>query len=151
MAGGWTALLLWLGTLGGGCVVRPPAPVDLSRPGWAVTQSAALWTPRQGAPELSGELLLAAHPHEGRLVLFSKQGLPVITARRAGEVWSIESSLQPGVHAGRGRPPARVPWFWLAELPPIDPPPSPWRSEAVEVGRWRWVNPRTGEVLEGVR
>lgn len=156
-AGWWMLRWWWVGALavfaglGSGCAVRPPAPLDLARPGWVVTQAPALWTPRRGAPELSGEILLARHATEGRLVLFSKQGLPVVTAREAAGTWTIESSLQPGVHAGRGRPPARVPWFWLEELPPVARPPSPWEVGEGDAGRWRWLNSRTGEVLEGIR
>src|SRR5687767_15391395 len=43
-------------------------PVDLTQPGWQVRQGQAVWRPSANGPELTGELVWAAHP-DGRFLL----------------------------------------------------------------------------------
>jgi hypothetical protein len=140
------------GTLGGCTSIAPLPPVDPHAPGWQVREVSAVWRPRRGAPELIGELLFAANPTSAaRLVQFSKQGLPLVTAQVATNGWEISSPLSPGGHRGRLPAPGRVLWFQLDALPPGSKPASPWRllSES-PVGGWTLVNDRTGESLEVV-
>lgn len=139
-------MTLWMA----GCAGRPLPPWDLSRPGWSQREAAAVWTPRRGAPELTGELLWATHPDGSRLVQFSKQALPIVTARRSEAGWDIRSPLRKGVHAGRGHPPGRVLWFAVDGFPPSTNAVPGWRREIGSAGEWTLENLRTGERLEVV-
>jgi hypothetical protein len=133
-----------------GCVAPKFPPADFSAPGWVVRDIPAIWRPSAEAEEMTGELLWAARPGDGSLfVQFSKGGLPIIVARREPGGWSIRSSLRKGAFGGRGNPPSSLPWFQLAELPPMTARP-PWKARISENARWVLSNDRTGERLEGV-
>jgi len=138
---GWIAVmaLTWVG-----CVRAPMPPLDLAGPGWQTQEAAALWTPGRGAAELAGELLLADHGGPDTLVQFSKQGIPLVTARTDAIGWEIRSSLRKGRASGRGHPPERVLWFQLmrAGLAPD------WARVDLGDGRWRLENRKTGEQME---
>ena len=110
----------------------------------------ALWRPRTGAPELIGELLVAANQDTGeRLVQFSKQGLPIVITQISDHRWQVSSPLSPGIHLGRLPAPGRVLWFHLDALPPTQNAPPPWRLVTnLPAGGWRLVNDRSGESLE---
>ncbi|MFO1460908.1 MAG: hypothetical protein U1G08_16075 [Verrucomicrobiota bacterium] len=146
---GTALLLLGLLSLGAGCSTAPTFPtVDLSEAGWKVRELPAVWRPRRGAPELTGELLVAVNGGS-RLVQFSKQGLPVLTAQTSTNGWRISSALQSGSHTGRLPPPRQVLWFLIDRSPPTSAVPSPWRLEdRGSGGGWTLSNPRTGESLE---
>lgn len=134
-----------------GCVTPTLAPVDLGAPGWRVQETQAVWRPRAGAPELIGELLVATHPDGRRLVQFSKQNLPVVTAQEGPEGWTLSSSLRSGMFGGKGRPTRRVPWFQFTGLPPRAPEAkSGWRLTESATD-WRLAHPGTGEYVEGAR
>jgi len=144
---GWLLALLLLS----GCVTPRLAPVDFAAPGWRVQEAQAVWCPRSEAPELIGELLLATHPDGRRLVQFSKQNLPLVTAQEDSEGWVLSSSLRKGRFGGKGRPTQRVPWFQIATLPPGAPgADSDWRLTKSATG-WRLAHPSTGEYVEGAR
>lgn len=134
-----------------GCSGPRLAPVDLSAPGWRVQEVAAVWRARRAAPELAGELLLATHPNGERLVQFSKQALPLVTAQVGTNGWGLTSSLRAGRFGGRNQPTERVPWFQLTNLPPAElPATSRWRLDFTAEGLWRLTDSRTGETLEGM-
>ena len=142
---------LLLAVLATGCIVPRLAPVDLAAPGWRVQETQAVWCPRAGAPELLGELLVATHPDGRRLVQFSKQNLPLVTAQANSGGWALSSSLRKGRFGGKGRPTTRVPWYQLTELPPAAPEEkSGWRLTESAIG-WRLAHSGTGEYLEGAR
>ncbi|HAB15737.1 MAG TPA: hypothetical protein PLX89_21815 [Verrucomicrobiota bacterium] len=142
------AVALALGLMPAGCATRTHlAPVDLAAPGWSVTETAAAWRPRTGAPEFVGELTVAKHSAGSCWVQFSKQGLPVVTAQLATNGWQISSALRAGVFLGR-LPPPRALWFQIDGAPPLRPPQPPWHL-ATNSGNWRLTNDRTGESLEG--
>lgn len=146
---GAALLLLGILSMGTGCSTAPTFPtVDLSEAGWKVRELPAVWRPRQGAPELTGELLLAINGGS-RLVQFSKQGLPILTAQMSTNGWRVSSALQAGSHTGRLPPPRQVLWFLIDNSPPQGAVPSPWRLEdRGPGGGWTLSNPRTGESLE---
>jgi len=135
-----------------GCqTVHLPA-FAIEQAGWIRRETAAIWRPSAVSPELVGELLIARHPDGSRFVQFSKQGLPLVTARATTHAWEISSSLQSGTYAGRLRgtePPDRVPWFHCANLPPTPPPKSRWKVATKPDGSWHLINPSTGESVEG--
>ena len=143
------AVPLILSLIGWGCSTPTLPAVDLAQPGWAVQRMEAVWTPRRGAPELTGEVIIANHDTEGRLVLFSKQGLPMVTARSAANRWTLASPLKRGVYGGRGLPPRQVPWFLLTGNREIQKVSKPWTIETNSTG-WQISNPSTGEKLEVV-
>jgi hypothetical protein len=136
--------------LGAGCAAPRLAPVDVSEPGWSLSETPAVWRPRRDAPELVGELIVAVHRDGRRLVQFHKQTVPVVTAQTAPEGWRLSSPLRPGAHGGTGRPTTRVPWFQIHRLPPDPQVKNPWRLSAESHGAWRLSNPRTGEFVEGL-
>ena len=146
--GFWVSMV---GLLLSGCMTAPALPpVDLSQPGWDVRESPALWRPRRDAPELAGELLVAVHGKD-RLVQFSKQGLPVVTAVVTSNRWQVTSALRAGTHGGRLPAPAGVLWFAVDASPPTTRLERPWRlDEEGPEDRWRLTNTRTGEFLEVV-
>ena len=143
------AVILIFSLMGLGCSTASLPTVDLAQPGWAVQRMEAVWTPRRGAPELTGEVIIANHDTEGRLVLFSKQGLPMVTARSAANRWTLASPLKRGVYGGRGLPPRQVPWFLLTCNREIQKVSKPWTIETTSTG-WQISNPSTGEKLEVV-
>lgn len=145
---------LWVSVVGlllSGCATAPALPpVDLSQPGWDVRESPALWRPRRDAPELAGELLVAVQGKD-RLVQFSKQGLPVVTAVVTSNRWQVTSALRAGIHGGRLPAPAGVLWFAVDASPPKIRPERPWSlDQDGPEDRWRLTNTRTGEFLEVV-
>ena len=149
----WIAGWLAVEFLSSGCRTVTLPPTDLAAPGWQIRETAAVWRPRAAAPELAGELLVAKHPDGSQFVQFSKQGLPLVTARTTTNAWEITSTLRSSGWSQRLRstgPPDRVPWFHLRELPPEAPLHSRWQLQNFANGRWQLLNPRTGESVEGV-
>ena len=145
------AVLLVLAGGMSGCAGPELPPVNLAAPGWTVHEAQAVWRPKREAPELIGELLVATHPDGSRLVQFSKQSLPLVTAQVATNGWNLSSPLRAGRFGGTHTPTDRVPWFLLTELPPINGPRArPWALDRSTGGTWRLFNARTGEFLEGV-
>ena len=145
------ALLLVLTGGLAGCAGPELPPINLAAPGWTVRETQAVWRPKREAPELIGELLVATHPDGSRLVQFSKQSLPLVTAQIATNGWNLSSPLRSGRFGGTHTPTDRVPWFQLTELPPKKAPGSArWQLQTEASGTWRLANARTGESVEGV-
>lgn len=151
--GAWSGLgplsLLLLLLAAGGCATATALPpVDLSRPGWNVREIPALWRPQRGAPELAGELLVAVNGGD-RVIQFSKQGLPVVTAVVMSNRWQVTSALRAGTFGGRLPAPTRLPWFAVDGSPPRGLIPAPWtlHESGTDAG-WTLVNPRTGESID---
>lgn len=147
-AGG--AIVAVVACLTTGCVAPRLAPADLTEPGWRVQEVPAVWCPKRGAPELTGELLLASHPDGRRLVQFSKQSLPLVTAQMDARSWCISSSVRSGRWGGALPPTDRVPWFLFTELPPARVASPRWNLSVAPDGTWRLVSLAKGEFVEGV-
>src|SRR3989442_1149973 len=91
-----------------GCRAVPLLPsVDLAAPGWTVREGQAVWRARREAPEIAGEILMAANPDGRALVQFTKTPFPFVIARTAMDAWQIEMPTQNKRYSGRGQPPAR--------------------------------------------
>lgn len=131
-----------------GCVSRPMPPWDLGRSGWSVREVPAVWRPKSGAPDLSGELLLAIHADGSRLVQFSKQGVPLVAARADRGGWDVGSPMRPKGYSGKGRPPSRVLWFQVDSFPPTRPASARWSLHVESDGVWTLENGASGERLE---
>lgn len=130
--------------------VPPMAAWDLGAPGWTVQTVPAVWRPEAGGPELVGELMVARTDAGARFVQFSKQGVPVVTARSDGLRWEVGSSLRRGEYRGRGVGPGRVLWFQIDRVPPSATGDSRWRREVQPDGSWVIEDVQRGERLEGV-
>lgn len=134
-----------------GCRTRPMPAWDLAQPGWVVREVPAAWRPEAKAPELTGELIVARHRDGARFIQFSKQGVPVVTARRDADGWALNSALRKGVYRAPGRPPTRLIWFQVDDLPPRQPAAgNPWKLDVDAAGAWVLEDPRRGERLEAV-
>jgi len=144
----WVGLLLLGVAVASGCATRPLAPWDLSQPGWTVQEVPAVWRAASEAPELTGELMLARGTNGSRLVQFSKQGVPVVTARHDGIGWELRSALRRGSYSGRGKAPARLVWFQVDAFPPAMVEGAPWKQSVTPDGGWVLENARRGERLE---
>ena len=131
-----------------GCAAPRLPPADFAQPGWRVQETQAVWRPRRDAPELVGELLVAVRDDGSRVVQFSKQSLPLVTARSATNGWRLTSPLRSGAYAGSPPPTDRVPWFQLDALPPHATTSPRWDLTRTAEGGWTLSNPRTGEMLE---
>jgi hypothetical protein len=128
--------------------VPPPAPVNLSEPGWRVQQGQAVWRAHKDAPEIAGELLVATHGDGRSFVQFTKPPLALVTAQRSRARWHL--NLPPGYDLkGRGEPPPRLVWLHLAPFVRGAEPPARWWSERGAEGSWRLADAHTGETLEG--
>lgn len=143
----WGFVALLLGLMG--CRTRPMTAWDLSQPGWNVREVPAAWRPEASAPELTGELLVAQHRDGARFIQFSKQGVPVVTARSDAAGWELNSAFRKGGYRYPGRPPGRLVWFHVDGLPPSQPPPgSGWALTVDAEGGWILDDPGRGERLE---
>jgi hypothetical protein len=124
-------------------------PVDLQQPGWTLHRGQAVWQPRQGAPELAGQILLASDDAGEDFVRFSKDPMGIALARRNAAGWSLEIPAFHKGYSGRGTPPRRIGWFQLQDAIFHGGPHPDWAWSGIEEGRWELMNPKTGERLEG--
>ena len=135
-----------------GCRTVPDfPPVDLSERGWRVMQGQAVWKPDRNAPELSGELIWAAH-RDGRFLLqFSKTPITIVEARGSEEQWQVSFPAQGRTISGSQKrsPPERLGWLYFARALRGEQPGGDWavlhRNE-----RWTLGNARTGEMIQGI-
>lgn len=141
--------LLFLAALSA-CRTAPPlTQVDLAEPGWVVHQGQAAWRARRGAPEIAGELLLAARRDGSVFLQFSKTPFPIVTARVTTNGWQIEFPSQNRRYAGRGAPSPRLIWFQLPRAISGSALPTHWVWRDAQSSGWRLENLSTGESLEG--
>jgi len=132
-----------------GCVSAPRLPpVNLQQPGWTVHEGKAVWTKKRGAMGVAGEILLATRTDGRTFVQFSKTPFPLLTAQSTPTSWQVEVPAQNRRYAGRGRPPGRLIFLWLARVLEGEAPPKGWSWHSDQQG-WRLENPRTGEQIEG--
>ena len=132
-----------------GCRTTPPlSPVNLKETGWMVRQGQAVWRSSRTAPEIAGEVLLATRTNDEAFVQFIKTPFPLVTAQKDADAWQVELPTENKRYSGRGRPPARLIWFWLARVVCGEPAPQKWIWNQ-DHGRWRLENRATGEALEG--
>ncbi len=131
------------------CQSVPPRPPPDSV-GWRIRQGQAVWTPRQGASDLAGDLSVATKNPGEYLLEFSKPAMPLVRIERSPAGWEVHA---PGGrhHSGRRTPPDRS-WFRLAALLAGENPPPPWKAEVQTDSTgstWVLEHPRTGERIEG--
>ena len=133
-----------------GCRTAPPmAPVDLAQPGWNVHHGQALWTPKAGAPELAGHLMLASNASGEDFIRFSKEPMDLVLAQCNPQGWSLHIPAFNKSYSGRGQPPRRIGWFQFADAVFRNRTTSGWEWSGMDEERWVLTNARTGERLEG--
>lgn len=137
-------------TLFCGCAITVPENLfTISGPGWQVEQGQALWTPRCGAPQFGGDLVLATDAHGRSFVQFNKTPLTIVTAQVSPDHWLLRFPQNGQKYAGHGRPPTRTVWPYLADALAGKSLPRPLHFEQEPNGNWRLENVKTGEILEG--
>lgn len=133
-----------------GCATTAPQNLfAISGPGWHVEQGQALWTPKRGAPQFGGDLILATDTNGRSFVQFSKTPLTIATAEVTPERWLLRFPQGGGTWSGHGPPPTRTVWPYLADALAGKALPEPLNFEQKTGGNWQLENPKTGEILEG--
>jgi hypothetical protein len=138
-------------TLLTGCRTPGELPeVDLAQPGWQIRQGQAVWRANANAPELAGELVWATHPNGRFLLQFLKTPITMVEAQGDEQSWQISFPAQNRrISGSRQRSPSqRLGWLYLASALRGETLPATWTLTR-DANKWRLVNPRTGEVIEG--
>jgi hypothetical protein len=145
-------LLVFLLGLSGltACRTAPPLPpLNLAEAGWSTHQGQAVWRSKKGAPEISGELILATHTDGRNFVQFTKTPLPFVVAQSSTNTWQVLFVPNNKTYSGHGQPPARLVWLQLPRCLAGIAPPKPWSWQRLENHGWRLENRLSGELLEG--
>lgn len=132
-----------------GCATTPENLFTVSGQGWSVQQGQALWTPQRGAPQIGGDLTLAADANGRAFVQFEKMPLSLVMAEVTPERWQIRFPQGGGMWTGRQPAPTRTIWLYLPAALAGKSLPEPLRFQQKSNGNWLLKNPMTGESLEG--
>ena len=132
-----------------GCQTVPQNLFTISGPGWHIQQGQALWTPKRGAPQFGGDLILATDANGRSLAQFDKTPLTIVTAQITPGHWLLRFPQGGGLWEGHGHAPTRTVWPYLADALAGKSLPKPLRFEQEQGGNWRLENTKTGEILEG--
>jgi hypothetical protein len=121
----------------------------VSGSGWHVQQGQALWTPKRGAPQFGGDLVVASDGNGRTLIQFDKTPMSLVGVQTTTNQWLIRFPQGGGVWKGHEPAPTRTIWLHLNEALAGKPMPKPLHFEQKPDGNWRLENPSTGESLEG--
>ena len=142
--------LLSVAMLSAGCCTAGKTPLfTASGPGWHVQEGQALWRPRQGYPEIGGDVVMASHEDGRCLIQFAKTPMTLVSAQTTGTNWLIQFPPARMSFSGRRQPPTRFAWLYLYAALSGKPLVPPFRFEREPDGGWRLENPRSGETLKG--
>lgn len=132
-----------------GCVTTPHGNlVTVSGPNWHVQQGQALWTPKKGAPQFGGDLVVATQDGSA-FVQFSKTPLTIVTAQVDQKHWQLRFPQMGIAKQGHRPAPSRTLWLYLADALTGKRLPRHLHFEQEGNGNWRLENDKTGEILEG--
>ncbi|HUA65056.1 MAG TPA: hypothetical protein VME24_04355 [Alphaproteobacteria bacterium] len=132
-----------------GCVSTPHGNlVTISGPNWHVQQGQALWTPKKGAPQFGGDIVIATQDGSS-FVEFSKTPLTMVTAQLDRKHWQLRFPQMGKAYQGRRPAPSRTIWLYLAAALAGERLPNSLHFEQEGNGNWRLENVKTGEILEG--
>ncbi|HTV39297.1 MAG TPA: hypothetical protein VMF08_01870 [Candidatus Sulfotelmatobacter sp.] len=132
-----------------GCATTVPENlVSVSGPEWRVQQGQALWTPRTGAPQFGGDLVVATNDGSS-FVQFSKTPLTIVTTELTPKHWLLRFPEHGKAWEGRRPAPARTIWLYLADALAGKRLPGAFRFEQEPNGNWKLEDVKTGEILEG--
>jgi hypothetical protein len=132
-----------------GCKTVPQNLFTVSGPGWRIQQGQALWTPRRGAPQFGGDLVLATDANGRAFVQFEKMPLSLVTVQITPKDWTLDFKQLGGFWKGHQPAPTRTIWLYLPDALAGKPVPPPLHFEQKADGNWRLENQKTGEILEG--
>ncbi len=121
----------------------------VSGPGWRVQQGQALWTPRKGAPQFGGDIVLATDAEGRSFAQFAKTPMSILMVQTTPKEWFVHFAQGGGTWKGHEPAPTRTIWLHLADALAGKPLPRPLLFEQKPDGNWRLENPKTGEILEG--
>lgn len=131
-----------------GCATTPDNLFTVSSPDWHVQQGQALWTPKRGASQIGGDLVLATDSNGRSFVQFDKTPLTIVSVQTTPEQWLIRFP-QGGLWKGHEPAPTRTIWLYLGDAIAGRPLPKVLHFEQKPGGNWRLENTKTGEILEG--
>lgn len=132
-----------------GCVTTPHGNlVTVSGPNWRVQQGQALWTPKKGAPQFGGDLVIATQGNSA-FVQFSKTPLTIVTVQLDEKHWQLRIPQMGKAYEGRRPAPSRTIWLYLAAALAGERLPRHLHFQQEGNGNWRMENDKTGEILEG--
>src|ERR1700741_1215987 len=120
----WFTLFSAFLTLFCGCTTTPQNLFTMSGPDWRVQQGQALWTPKTGAPQFGGDLILATDDGNS-FVQFAKTPLTIVTAQTTPKRWLIRFPQYHIAHSGHLPAPSRTLWLHLADALAGRPLPKP--------------------------
>jgi hypothetical protein len=132
-----------------GCASTPKNLFTVSGPGWRIQQGQALWTPRKGAPQFGGDIVLATDANGRSFVQFEKMPLSLVTVQITPTDWVLNFSQLGGFWKGHQPAPARTIWLYLPDALAGKPLPKAFHFEQKPDGGWRIDDVKTGESLEG--
>jgi hypothetical protein len=115
---------------------------------WHVQQGQALWTPRKGAPQFGGDIVVATDDGNS-FVQFAKTPLTIVTTEVSAKHWLLRFPQMGKAWEGHRPAPARTIWLYVADALARKPLPKGLRFEQEPNGNWRLENVKTGEILEG--
>jgi hypothetical protein len=118
-------------------------------PGWHMQQGQALWRPKQGYPEIAGDLIMDTDNASRCLILFDKSPMSLVSVQTTPNEWLVQFPQGHMGFSGHGRKPTRLVWTYLQAAIAGQPLPAPLHFERKPDGGWRLENPKTGESLEG--
>lgn len=133
-----------------GCATTTPQNLfTVAGPDWRVRQGQALWTPRRGAPQFGGDLVVASDSNGRYFVQFEKVPLSLVSAEVTPDRWQIRFPQGGGFWKGHQPAPTRTIWLYLPAALAGKILPAPLSFGKEPNGNWRLENMATGESLEG--
>lgn len=147
--GGQLVLLAGLLFLCGCATTSTQSLFTVSGPDWHVQQGQALWTPRKGAPQFGGDLVLATDGAGRTFAQFEKMPLSIVMVQTTPKEWFLHFAQGGGTYKGHEPAPTRTVWLHLADALAGKPLPEPLHLTQEAGGNWRLENAKTGEILEG--
>lgn len=132
-----------------GCETVPSNLFTVSGPAWHVQQGQALWTPRAGAPQFGGDLVVATNGLGDSLVQFAKTPISLVAAQTTPQYWTLNFYQLGGFWKGHQPAPKKTIWPYLTDALEGKPLPEPLHFEQQSNGNWLMENEKTGERLEG--
>ena len=132
-----------------GCQTSTQSLFTSSGPGWTVRQGQALWRPRQGLPEVAGDLVMVSDGSGRCSLQFDKTPLSLVMAQTTPTRWLIRFPVRHMGFGGHEPPPTRFAWLQLPAALAGAPLPSAMRFQTKPDGGWHLENTHTGESLDG--
>ena len=134
-----------------GCATNTPETFfTVSGPDWHVRQGQALWTPKMGASQFGGDLVLATDNNGRSFVQFDKMPLSLVTVQLTTNQWMLRfPQFNNAFYKGHKPATTRAVFLYLPDAIAGKSLPKPLSFEQKADGSWKLANPKTGESVEG--